>query len=127
MGEYLMDTNVISGYFSETLSESALDFLGEVIDNIPNLSVITEIEALSWINADKNKERILREFIGDSTILGVTPQVVQQCVSIRRSRKIKTPDAIIAATAIVNNLILISSDANFEGVQGLRIINPRNI
>ncbi len=127
MGEYLMDTNVISGYFSETLSESALDFLGEVIDNIPNLSVITEIEALSWINADKNKERILREFIGDSTILGVTPQVVQQCVSIRRSRKIKTPDAIIAATAIVNNLILISSDANFEGVQSLRIINPRNI
>ena len=127
MGEYLIDTNVISGYFSETLSESALDFLGEVIDNIPNLSVITEIEALSWINADKNKERILREFTGDSTIWGVTPQVVQQCVSIRRSRKIKTPDAIIAATAIVNNLILISSDANFEGVQGLRIINPRNI
>ena len=127
MGEYLMDTNVISGYFSETLSESALDFLGEVIDNIPNLSVITEIEALSWINEDKNKERILREFIGDSTILGVTPQVVRECVSIRRSRKIKTPDAIIAATAIVNNLILISSDANFEGVQGLRIINPRNI
>lgn len=127
MGEYLIDTNVISGYFSETLSESALDFLGEVIDNIPNLSVITEIEALSWINEDKNKERILREFIGDSTILGVTPQVVRECVSIRRSRKIKTPDAIIAATAIVNNLILISSDANFEGVQGLRIINPRNI
>lgn len=127
MGEYLIDTNVISGYFSETLSESALDFLGVVIDNIPNLSVITEIEALSWINADKNKERILREFIGDSTIWGVTPQVVQQCVSIRRSRKIKTPDAIIASTAIVNNLILISSDANFEGVQGLRIINPRNI
>jgi predicted nucleic acid-binding protein len=127
MGEYLIDTNVISGYFSETLSVSALDFLGKVIDNVPNLSVITEIEALSWINADKDKERILREFIGDSTILGVTPQVVQQCVSIRRSRKIKTPDAIIAATAIVNNLILISSDANFEGVQGLRIINPRNI
>jgi predicted nucleic acid-binding protein len=127
MGEYLIDTNVISGYFSETLSVSAIDFLGKVIDNVPNLSVITEIEALSWINADKDKERILREFIGDSTILGVTPQVVQQCVSIRRSRKIKTPDAIIAATAIVNNLILISSDANFEGVQGLRIINPRNI
>jgi predicted nucleic acid-binding protein len=127
MGEYLIDTNLISGYFSETLSVSALDFLGKVIDNVPNLSVITEIEALSWINADKDKERILREFIGDSTILGVTPQVVQQCVSIRRSRKIKTPDAIIAATAIVNNLILISSDANFEGVQGLRIINPRNI
>ena len=127
MGEYLIDTNVISGYFSETLSVSALDFLGKVIDNVPNLSVITEIEALSWINADKDKERILREFIGDSTIWGVTPQVVQQCVSIRRSRKIKTPNAIIAATAIVNNLILISSDANFEGVQGLRIINPRNI
>lgn len=58
MGQYLMDTNVISGYFSETLSESALVFLGVVIDNVPNLSVITEIEALSWINADKSKERI---------------------------------------------------------------------
>jgi predicted nucleic acid-binding protein len=127
MGEYIIDTNVISGYFSETLSETALDFLGAIIDNVPNLSVITEIEALSWINADKKKEKILREFIEDSNILSITPLVVRKCVAIRRSKKIKTPDAIIAATAIVNNLILISSDANFMGIQGLQILDPKNI
>ncbi|MDB4920975.1 MAG: hypothetical protein JWQ54_2958 [Mucilaginibacter sp.] len=46
MGQYLIDNNVISSYFSEVFSEKAMDFLTEVIDLIPNISVITEIEAL---------------------------------------------------------------------------------
>ncbi len=52
---------------------------------------------------------------------------VDQCVKIRRSRKIKTPDAIIAATAIINNLTLITSDGGFENIQGLKVINPNNL
>jgi len=43
------------------------------------------------------------------------------CVALRRSKKIKTPDAIIAATAIALDLTLISSDNVFENIDGLKL------
>jgi hypothetical protein len=63
MGQYLIDNNVISSYFSERFQEKGMDFIAEVIDQTPNVSVITEIEALSWVNPDLNKEKIIQEFI----------------------------------------------------------------
>ena len=70
MGQYLIDNNVISSYFSWLFSEKAMDFVADVIDQRPNISVITEIEALSWHNPDKSKEAIVRAFIEDANILG---------------------------------------------------------
>jgi predicted nucleic acid-binding protein len=124
MGQYLIDNNVISNYFSSLFSDNAMNFMADVIDQGPNISVITEIEALSWINPDKKKEEIVQEFIGDANILSISPDVVRRCVVIRRSKKIKTPDAVIAATAINHGFILITSDAGLKGIQGLQIIDP---
>jgi predicted nucleic acid-binding protein len=55
MERYLIDTNVVSAYFSATLPEIALDFLTDVIDEVPNISVITQIELLAW-KTDANTE-----------------------------------------------------------------------
>ena len=101
MGEYLIDNNVISHYFSNLFSEKGMRFVSEIIDLTPNVSVITEIEALSWVNSDKSKEKIVQEFIQDSNVLPLTPSIVKQCISIRRNRKIKTPDSIIAAGSVI--------------------------
>lgn len=124
MGKYLIDNNIISSYFSELFSENAMNFIAEIIDATPNISVITQIEALSWVNPDKQKERFLKEFISDSTILMLTPEIVTESIKIRRSRKIKTPDAIIAATAIVNGFTLLTNDNDFNGIKKLKTINP---
>ncbi len=43
MGQYLIDNNVISSYFSELFSENGMNFIAEIIDQTPNISVITEI------------------------------------------------------------------------------------
>jgi hypothetical protein len=127
MGFYLIDNNVISNYFSSSYSEEMMVFISEIIDQTPVISVITEIEALSWISTDKEKEKIVKEFISDSKVLNLNPDIVTQCVKIRRSRKIKTPDAIIAATAIFYDLILITNDKDFEGIQNLKLLNPFSI
>jgi hypothetical protein len=63
MGQYLIDNNVISHYFSALYSETVMEFVGEIIDNTPIISVITQIEALSWVNSDKSKENFLKEFV----------------------------------------------------------------
>ncbi len=127
MGQYLIDNNVISGYFSGLFSEKAIEFVADIIDQTPNISVITQIEALSWRNPDKSKEAIVQVFIDDANIFELSPDVVAQCIKIRRSRKVKTPDAIIAATAIVHTFTLITSDSDFKNIKGLQVIDPNSL
>lgn len=124
MGRYLMDNNAISHFFSGVLTDNGMRFVADIIDKTPTISVITEIEALSWVNPNKEKEEIVKSFIEDALVMPLTPAVVLQCVKLRRSKKIKTPDAIIAATAIVNNCTLITSDKDFNTIVGLSVLNP---
>jgi len=121
---YLIDNNVISNYFFGIFSKSGMDFMTDVINRVPNISVITEIEALSWRSSDITKEEITRSFVEDSNVIALSSKVVAKCIEIRRNHKVKTPDAIIAATAIVHNLTLLTSDADFNNIPNLKIINP---
>ena len=127
MGQYLIDNNVISDYFTESFSEKAMFFVSGVIDKRPNISVVTEIEALSWHAPDEIYETIIKEFIDSANILPLSKEVVAECIQIRRIKKIKTPDAIIAATAIVHHLTLITSDYGFNNIRHLQILNPFDI
>ncbi|MFO7978759.1 MAG: type II toxin-antitoxin system VapC family toxin [Bacteroidales bacterium] len=127
MERYLIDSNVVSDYFSASLPERGLQFMDSVIDDVPNLSVISQIELLCW-KTQPQKERGIREFIADSVIIDITPEVISFCVDIRRHRKVKIPDAIIAATALAFGYTLISSnDRDFHSVDGLKYLNPHKI
>ena len=126
MEQYLIDNNVISNYFFNAFSERAIGFLANIIDKMPNLSVITKIEALSWRSPNTAKENIVRVFVNASNIIALSDGIVEKCIEIRRNCKIKTPDAIIAATAIVNDFTLLTSDSDFDRIPNLKIINPFN-
>jgi len=57
--------------------------------------------------------------------LFLTEEVEKQTIQIRKIKKIKLPDAIIAATAMVYNLTLVTHNMDdFKSIQGLKIINP---
>lgn len=124
MGLYLIDNNIISGYFSENFESEAMNFISGIFDQIPNIFVITEIEALSWNNPNSQTEEIIKEFIKDANILQLTPKIVTECVKLKRSKKIKNPDAIIAGTALIQHLQLITSDKGFNHIKGLKVLDP---
>jgi predicted nucleic acid-binding protein len=121
---YLIDTNVIGNFTSIKFSEKAMNFLAEVIDETPNVSVITKIEALSWRSTIIQEEASVKSFVNYSNIIALSDIIVDECIEIRRNCKIKTPDAIIAATAIVYDLTLLTSDLDFNRIPNLRILNP---
>jgi predicted nucleic acid-binding protein len=124
MEQYLIDTNVISDYFSASLPERGLQFMDVAVDAVPNLSVISQIELLCW-KTNAAKEQRVKEFIADSTIFDITPDVISHCVNIRRNKKVKTPDAIIAATALSHGFTLITNnEKDFKSIKGLKIVNP---
>src|SRR5215217_1489375 len=117
MEQYLIDTNAVSHDLSAMLTQAGIEYMDGVIDAVPNLSVISQIELLSW-KTSKNSQ--ISEFINDSLIFSITPEVVTICVNIRKNRKIKTPDAIIAATAIANNFTLVTdNEKDFENIPKL--------
>ena len=127
MEQYLIDTNVVSDYFTASFPAGGLKLMDTVFDSVPNISVITQIELLCW-QTDTLNELKVKEFISDSVIIEINPDVVSLCVDIRRGKKIKTPDAIIAATVLAYDLTLITNnEKDFSHIKGLKIVNPYKI
>jgi len=127
MEQYLIDTNVVSDYFSASFSAAGMALMDTAIDAIPNISIITQIELLCW-KTDAATEQNVQNFIADSIVLDITPGVITQCVNLRKGKKIKTPDAIIAATALAYGYTIITNnEKDFSNIKGLKIINPHKV
>jgi hypothetical protein len=51
--------------------------------------------------------------------------IVDKTIEVRSLYKIKLPDAIIAATAIGNGLVLVTRNTkDFKDIEGLEVIDP---
>jgi predicted nucleic acid-binding protein len=67
----------------------------------------------------------LTNFIDDANVLNLSNDVVKASIEIRKKHKNKLPDAIIAATAIVYDLVLITRNTkDFSNIDGLKVIDP---
>lgn len=125
---YLLDTNTAIYFLEGALPATSLPFIQSVLDIECNLCIITKIELLGWQFPSAEKESNATEFINASTLYGLTDDIANQTISIRRSAKIKLPDAIIAATALVHGFELISrNETDFKKISGLVVVNPFTI
>ena len=122
--QYLIDSNAVIDYLSGKLPENGKRFMDNVINEIPNISVITKIEVLGFKTTEK-AEQLLKGFMDDSVITGLTEEIVEQTIEIRKEHKIKMPDAIIAATALIDQMTVITRNVkDFEKIEGLEVIDP---
>lgn len=119
---YLINTNVVSKYFDERLPAWALTLVDEALEiKPPHLSVITRIELKVYKPLLYIREEQIQQFIDHSTVYDLTEPIILQTIRIRRQHRVKLPDAIIAATAMVNNFTLLSTnDSDFNKISGLR-------
>ena len=62
--QYLIDSNSVINYLGEILPATGMDFMNSVIDNVPNVSVITKIEILGF-NAPLEHYQLLSNIIND--------------------------------------------------------------
>jgi len=121
---YLVDSNVLIDYIAERFSESELELLDTIFDDGLNISVITKIEILGF-NISPEEERRMAEFLDYANILQLTDDIVDATISLKKSIKIKTPDAIIASTALISGLTLITSNtSDFKRIAGLKLFRP---
>lgn len=124
--KYLWDTNITVYYLQQQFSVSAEKFMDELlIEYQPAISVISEIELLCWKSHSEKDEIILRSFIQDAIVIELETSIKLKTAEIRKSTKLKLPDAIIAATAIEFDLILLTRNvSDFNKIPSLKFINP---
>lgn len=109
--EYLIDTNVIIDYMSERFAPKALDHLDKIFNTAFYISIINKIELLGFKN-----------------IIFLHDGIVEETISIRKKHPIKLPDAIIAASAISTNAILVTRNTeDFVKIAGLKLLNPTKL
>lgn len=77
------------------------------------VSVVTEMECLSYPFRVRKDEMVVREFMRRCTVLGIEERIKEEAIVIRRDHGIKLPDAVIAATALVLGVPLLTADKGF--------------
>ncbi|WP_461787779.1 PIN domain-containing protein [Pedobacter sp.] len=59
------------------------------------------------------------------TVVYVDANIVENTISIRKSKKIKLPDELLAATVLVGGYVLLTRNVeDFKGIANLEIENP---
>jgi len=122
--EYLLDSNVIIGYLAGRIPSSGMDIVSEIVSNRPNISVISQIEVLRFNDTPEN-EAVLENFINISKVYPLSNNVVERTIKLCKQIKIKLPDAIIAATALLEGLTLVTRNiSDFNKIPDLILLNP---
>lgn len=126
--KFLIDTNAVIELVTGLLPPAGSSWVNELIWRDEHaLSVINEIELL--VNPQSPQEKaVLEAFIANSPVLPIDAAVVRQTTLLRQQYRTKLPDAIIAATALANGLVLVSRNtADFRKITGMVVINPHDI
>ncbi len=124
---YLIDSNIVIDYLAGKLPAFGTKFLDDLVNASPNVSVITKIEVLGFATTEKVKSLLL-SFFAASLVINLNDPIVNKAIELREKIKIRIPDAIIAATALCENMILVTRNTgDFDRIPELTIINPWKI
>ena len=113
----LVDSNVII-----TLTNGNKDVIPILNDRVIYISVISEMELLSWPKISEYEICILKELFNDIHIIDLSEKIKEKAILIRRTYSLKLPDAIIAATSIVYNIPLFTFDKEFAKIEELDLL-----
>ena len=86
------------------------------------VSVITEMELLSFPQLSKKETILLRSFLDECILTELTKPIRDIAIQVRKDHKIKLPDAIIAATAIHLGFPVVTMDSDFDKIKDLNAI-----
>ncbi len=112
----LVDTNII------VYALKGLAHVKPYFDTEPFISVITEMEILGVKEISETEINIRETAIEFCSSIPFTNKIKNKAILIKRQIKIPLPDAIIAATAIEEGLILVTADKGFKRIKDLQLI-----
>lgn len=110
--DYLFDTNILIYLLNNRL-------VGKLPSGRYGYSVIIEIELLSFPALTTEDIEIISSYLSNITLINLTPAIKQKSISLRRTYRIKLPDAIIVASAIEAGAVLLTNDIALHKIETL--------
>ncbi|GHV81213.1 hypothetical protein AGMMS49944_30040 [Spirochaetia bacterium] len=108
---YILDSTVIINHINEQLD------IDTFFESIPVcrkcISDITTIEALSKPGMSTAEIAVVKNFLLRFESIALWPEIIEKAAALRRRFRLKTPDAVIAATARVLGATLLTGDGPF--------------
>ena len=111
---YLLDTNAVIYLVSGRLALP-------LPDGRYSISIITEIELLSFAGIPAEEEQRIRDLLLLLDRVQLTDAVRDEAINLRRKNRLKLPDAIIAASALTHDAIMLTNDRAFSSKDGLSL------
>ena len=121
MKRAVIDTNILIGWYKAGIVSDG----GNLANTVPVFSIITKIEALGFRGISKDEIRAITKMLDVGELVYVNHKIAYHTIDLRQKHKIKTPDAIIAATALASNSELWTANtSDFSKIEGLKLHNP---
>jgi predicted nucleic acid-binding protein len=111
---YILDTNVALYLLGGRLANPLP--VGEVY-----LSVISEIEMLSYPTIAEAETLAIQQFLSQVTVIGIDEDVKHTAIVFRKKYRLKLPDAIVCASALSTNAILLSNDIQLNRITEINV------
>lgn len=108
--KYLLDTNAVIGLLNGAPVANKLRTTIDLQPENTAVSQITKMELLGFADITVTEENAIQLFLSKITVFPIDAAIEVRTIELRKTRKIKLPDAIVAATAIVNGLQLVTFD-----------------
>ncbi len=116
--KYLLDTNSIIYALNNGYKFPNYDYA---------ISVISEIELLSYSKLTLEDEHMLKTAIANFRNINITSKIKEETIKIRKHSKLKLPDSLIDATAFTESAILITSDQQLLNSNLTKTIELKNL
>ena len=100
----LFDSNILIGALNRSPTQRVDELLNG--SETPAISVITWMEVLAGARPDRDRET--RAFLALFYVYEITPEIAEAAVRIRKTTRLKLPDAVIYATALVAGRVLVT-------------------
>jgi predicted nucleic acid-binding protein len=85
-------------------------------------SFISEIELLGVSGISSAQQQIVKDVLKNCVRIGYSETTGEKTIAIKQKKKIKIPDAIIAASAIEHDIALFTADKDFASINELYCI-----
>jgi tRNA(fMet)-specific endonuclease VapC len=112
---YLLDTNALVALIEGNLGLLSLVKNAEWI----GVSIINVIEFLSFSTLTQEDKDLFSEFVSRIEVVDLDyddEELMVRILSVRKSRSVKLPDAVVIASALVNDAIVVTNDAHIHKV-----------
>jgi hypothetical protein len=99
--------------------------IDKILQESFNISIITRIELPGWKGHSPEGLIKARHLLDCARCISLTDTIAEKTIEIRKEASITLPDAVIAASALSLDAILVTRNVkDFTNVDGLRFYNP---